>query len=388
MDLLVQVLARLPLRKLPSDERVVRERARVVNRLSEWKGENYAKTCTLQGELYIDSVNWINFEDICNRAAFLRDSDEFIYNFNYGDDFDFDIAMESGVPEIQEMVCRYENINSTNPRRIRRILESKVALREIVLDRLRLMHDIIGDTSYLFGYLYYPNELPFDLGYLESHQVKEGYIAAMMERDSDPFAMKAVVESMSSDKRSLVRAGYFGLLSSQCEFSISIIDLTELALEQIQPVLLEACLDNPGVKAVIEQYAGRSICNGMRSITHSLIDRVNEMLRLESERKIFLHDNYRTLLRVLSGREVRSPSEHAILFMTAVAHPQLTKDTYDQINWDEECFYVRSGVFYDIVNYFKITGSERLEKVNRDHDKYVRLMAYGQLWRVLKEKPS
>jgi hypothetical protein len=112
MDLLGQVLARLPLQEFlelhhqtPSffESYLINVRLHVVNRLSiEYLNElaskvpnvvdRYLMLCTAQGELYKGSVHMLPKATICARAAFLRE--KFLYRYYMEEPIPFDLNID------------------------------------------------------------------------------------------------------------------------------------------------------------------------------------------------------------------------------------------------------------------------------------------------------
>lgn len=377
MDLLRQILARLPLQRLteisPIDD-LIRIRARVVNRLSDGEiaalqvggSDLYLKHCTLQGELFRDSNRFVQyFGLLAYRAAFLRDKENYLIYSVYNTSIDlslltddWDIQRRSLQNRPIRQVIRIvdpESINWTN-RLLRHYhdLFSRVSPLDSELSRnLRLL--------YLAGYLQFPmSQLAIPATGRFRQTYWNGYFRRFVvsERSAsfDPEGkLKELEQSSWIDTVEICAcSGYH----SPYIFSKSPPrKLIKKFLHWLQPDLMKMLPVDPDTMSSQEIFPGLAI-------TPSLLRRAREMLSIIREH----YPNqiqYRNKLEIILGMPVSSED---ISLMTSVAHPQMKHE------WVKIAITYPSVIYYDLDRYFGGSIAER----DLDDDRMGILFATGK----------
>ena len=349
MDLLDLVLARLPLDAFLRTGRDPKIRIRDVNRISpkrsqkfrravrNWPSETpvYALECALQGELSVSATELIPTTLLLSRAAFVGDARMYEYLIttrNYLE-IDLDIAISSGVPEIQAWAMAHAD-------RVIEVRDLEIIVRSPwLLDYLKVEPDLILSPRYA-GFFHRPLGKHDRLSYLT------GFIEREMIGRDDPFRPIETVDRLIDDmgygnvgfKETLadnyIYAGYFsplvGYFDTHAEF------LLERALINIQPKLLFQIPEHIGVDI-------------SRVITPSMVVRAREMLPL-IEMRSPTSIRYIAQLRIICGLPVdlsEFDSDDSVRqYAITVAHPQMD-------------FYLRDAgahysydVYYDLDRYF------------------------------------
>lgn len=411
MDLLKQILARLPLQRLLDleaflfDQSFFYIRLRVVNRLPEEYLRNLSRTnvylsyvhiCTAQGELCRESHNFLNRTMLCARAAFLRERDPYLWFqrvWTKLPDLSLEIAFASEDLEIimstlessrdPYSICDLESVNwrlnsfksrseskswqldpdDKPPSRKRSDYPPIVTFyRNLITASSKVSSKHVMRIA---GYLHIPmNSIDFagNLDAIVEYAVF--YIVATMKCFSDPFTNIPVLDqflkSLPFRKPSTVAmiGGYFGfpeVVSS---------DDRNYASMFIQPKLLQTL---PGG----EFRLARGIY-----LTPNLVERAREMLALVEK---YHPENvaYRMQMEVIVGNPIdmvqfnELPVEDRIsveFYMYLTAHPQLNMDI-PTVNFP-------SSIKYDLINCFKIDRARR--ELSKSQNS-LRLYACGKL---------
>lgn len=366
MDLLRLVLARLPINILRGLNIAAKE-AIYKLRAGFTPGDSYLKLCAFQGE-FVDVFENQLCDLYRSRAAFLGDLDAFR---KYPDGVpNFDVAFSSGIPEIQDEAFRLL-LRSLDSRSVNDVtlVPRRASFRKSLTELAKTAQvGDVGDAT-IIGYVNYPNRVIYNrkMSVANSESMFLGFVKGIMTNEKpDPFTVDPRIESdlkrfVTSHEhmiyQRLIMEGYFynhherdGLLN---------------ALSGIQPRLFAEYVTAPNVKTKIltphfVNVLFESIDDMIRysglTITQTVVDRAREMLRMETEGRIVFHPNYRNYLLVMTGQNVDRVEKGEVIYrlMTAVAHPQLTKE---RIIGMEVCS-IRSNIFYDLPNYFAIQDRE------------------------------
>lgn len=394
MDLLRLVLVRLPIDRLTEfqeviDKNFILDRIRVVNRIDEEIGpfDEYVRLCMLQGEISTRFPSVLNYEWVSCRASFLAD-------FETSEGLRLtgscpNIGLRSSDPRIRSHASlRYTTDGIVDPASIAWTSE----MRKGVLSRFEwdMMNFAIGYISYLEDASVSPAQLPVNLPgsprepaqpKLPSVTSKEpmlaGYVNAVMQEASDPFAPIPWLEKLARDflperyEIILVENGYH-YMERYSEITVT------KAIQFIWPkLLIRSCREQLAtLMPIIESYW----ISGNMDITEGLVGRAKEMLDLD----LNFSDFYRLLLRIIVGLPVDLSTVHGcdyytlVIFMIRVAHPQLTKDLTDGML----LFWKPTLIAYDLVNYFRVYSDDF---PSRDSDGWYKLQilcANGQAFRL------
>ena len=363
MDLLRQILARLPLRALIAhnilDDQMIRTRTTVVNRLSESidsaSKDKYITICIYQGELVEEAISALPKSTLCARAAFLQDS-----AFHHRIDLN---GVEDHVLTNAEMAIRngIEVLESSDI-----IDPQSIQWTPDLIARCARLPTWGSAEAFLAGYL------QLSTPKIDAFNYNRGYITRMMETDPDPFPSQSLADierklGPSLHYGSLVSAGY---CPSTIFANFDSKDLMSYAATYIQPDLMRRL-----------PYSGKGSLRMLHQempgigypITIDVVRRAREMLSLVRE-KCPEELTYISVLRVIVGLRIDcEKTEYLTNLMNDVAHPQLTTDLI-------RFRTLRSLVYYDLPNYF-IAAEEKI----LDHDRrFDILFASGQLLKVMR----
>lgn len=373
MDLLRQVLVRLPLQRImvlanyfepwnsgsslnQDYENFLFTRLRVVNRLSEDYLQNLRRECRdcleaylalslLQGEMFDRSPNYLKADAIADRAIFIGDNEtanRIISHMYDPTPIDINLALVNGDERIILPL-----LNNRNQRLFRIADPEIINWTPNVIQRYREFFDQTPPRLYteamafLAGYLRFPiadlfRERALVVGYWKN------YFLSTMRQVTDRFSeLPELADAMERMKRLIhigpnlvekvcIYAGYFPSQLMENDPTL----LRTLAAEYIQPELLERLPIGPFKIAIIRHAR----------ITHHLVLRSRRMIsvidRLYPEQRVYLTD-----MRIICGLPVDHVTSKQIPLMDALAHPQLTRNLLDP--------NPQTSVFYDLVNYVR-----------------------------------
>ena len=403
MDLLRQILARLPLQRIfdlsLSDRSFFNVRLRVVNRISEDYLDGligmaintfnaYFILCTAQGELCDRFL--LPRELHCARATFLRQK----LCISPAPNLDLILATEDlgviiptlessrnpyGIIDLQSVNWRPDSLRSKSEDcQSESRSETKNDGRQIIAFYQR---KILGTPAKLLnrsaiglaGYLHIPlRDKKADMWISQIYA--RMYVLSEMKRHPDPFAPIPDLDQflkdlqINLDKRVdiAISSGYFG-------FNIGAIDigiLKRYAIRYVQPRLLDYL-----------PFDDLSIGVGvLLSTTHHLVERAREMIVL-IKRRHPRSVGYLIQLQVICGQDIDfsvldslgdMDRDSIAISMIGVAHPQLTAKMLGGIVGASGPTVIR----YNLVNYFKQRQLLAL-KGRTEHELF--LCAYGQL---------
>lgn len=390
MDLLRQVLARLPLQRILDfkegiidNELFIATRSRVVNGVPNLPGLDklddlgnyYVIMCDVQGEPSDVTMLVIPKIPTYSRAAFLREKLRYRYPRSIPADLDIDLILASDdkdiiIPALMASRNPYAifdpEIVNWQPELVafytKKILETPASSRHLSL-------------VYLAGYLHIPLNKLFNWGPFSKNLLDytEMYILSEMTNHSDPLAiipgLDRFLRNLPFENDSIaelaIRSGYLGFDFSRMDPY----DVRKWATEYIQPKLLRS-LPRKGPL----RFANRAM-----KITHHVAERAGEMVSLILE-QYPKEIEYLTEMRVIAGQTIDlkvldffSELGKAIISadMCVVAHPQLSAEFLRQ-NDDK---VISTSVRYDIVNYFR--QSRLLSRPVSDRD--LHLYSTGKL---------
>lgn len=411
MDLLRQVLARLPLQQLidlriAEDETVVKARLRTVNYVTSVKFNSahisYGGLCTLQGELSGKRI--LSPRNLCSRSAFLDQPGWFnTFSSLSKGEFDLEIVLGYGGPEIRELACRMidpNNIWISDPSSIQWTETMKTAI-------LTMLQPRSPTKAFLYGYLHYPRPLSDIISQSSqrpdevdprSIDIYEGYVKAAVDHGvtqsqeiDDAFfqVMQRSRITPANIRARLNKLGYFALngeihIPNLYIHEMKINEIVIYGIDCIQPNLLLPYLGDPDYLFTIETYFPR---HGIISFLKDSIRRAEAMLALP----VKFHPNYLTTLKILTGRYLTETdfarfANYPILggYMANVAHPQFSKQIFEQFEAAYDQVSTYSTVMYDLVNYFKIVGDAGdkfgISVSHNETHRFQELVARGQLW--------
>ena len=337
MDLLDLVLARLPLDAFLRTGRDPTIRIRDVNRLDR-EISYYNLICTLQGELSLTIEPLIPTTLLLSRAAFLRDArayEYFMTTSKFDPSPDLDLALISGVPEIQAWALAYGKTAPNDP--------------DLITWTPGLIRHYDSDNNSSFfmrGYLHLETQSKNAVSYLS------GFIAREMI-GRDPFQSIEVIDRLVTRLSALVdpdygniclKAGYFAPLIDQLISDAR--KLFNFSIDYIQPRLLERLpvqtdIDPSDLSLPLSLF-----------IYHSTVECAKEMLPL-IERLYPGAVHYIMQLRVICGMQVDEVALRNAKYqvdilnlMITVAHPQMQSGRNLSGN-----LYVSNHVFYDLNRY-------------------------------------
>ena len=385
MDLLRQILARLPLQRIfdlhLSDQQLLNLRTRVVNHISEdylsnLTGEiftNYLMLCTLQGELCSEATRFLPVEMICARAAFVRDrvTSRLMRSHPKASlNLNIDLALASGDLEIitSTVETARSPYNVIDPEIVNWRPEIVALYQKLISDSSGTI--IIPRVTQLMGYLHIPmrgvsHDLDKNLSGL-TIGYKRGYVLAEMRDRLDPFADDSTLYQFLGriHLEIPIYGGYFGF-----NFSERIDEIRRLAFRCVQPKLVRRLPVGTPPNPI-----------PMLTVTQRVARNAREMIPVLNE----FYPNaiaYRMQMQVIAGEVLdldllKSLSYNDALLITEtmveIAHPQLTTRTLENVYYSHS----NTSVHYDLVNYFRqilsfgrfVTG-----------DQVLFLCAYGQL---------
>lgn len=364
MDLLGQVLARLPVQRIsdlvwddPAVLRCVRTRLRTVNQLSgdylsnlqEVLGSSfvtaYLALCAFQGELFNDSNRHVSPDLVCSRAIFLRDIAtfrQFIPDVDDRSAINIDLALAS---DDEQMILA---LLKTDAKSCFHVIDPEIVNWQPGVVR-----------AYLSKFSEYPTEeytahMAALAGYLRARVTSlinlpgrdirsrrlipiywRSYFLSALVGETDRFSDRPDLNAeldiirrsimLSIVEKICVYAGYFPprLLSG------NVVRLRQLAVKYIQPELLEILPPTSvraelGVQPADVQFKfpkARDL-----NITHSLAQRARRMVSV-IDRIYPGQIKYRTICEAIGGLPIRGQIDSDIIqIMSAVAHPELTID--------------------------------------------------------------
>ena len=346
----------------------------------------------LQGLLAPHAMEVIPIRILMERAAFLQDERAYLdfagQSKGTGNYVASDIAMISGVPEIQAAI-----LATDNP------ISMEIGDPEIV----NWTHGLV--RYYSDNPPRFPNQIiDWTRGYIHAPQVGSswflreyltGYLTREMQSYPDPFVDSPKLNEVVRRAISLVRhdaddelniymdSGYF---PAQL-FEERLDRLIEAALMHVQPKFIRRYLS----EARVTLGSADIYIKIEHQIRYSMVERAEEMLGLLGQ----IDSEYITSLRILTGRRIDPdllpglverwstiPDEYrithipALQLMVAVAHPQIPKDVPPKI-FESASYGVRSPIFYDLVHYSSIAGYLTLNRFVLE--RLIRLYAIGRL---------
>lgn len=377
MDLLRQIFLRLPAEKLTADENLMRAWIKQKIRISDEKLVSYLgklgplHLANLAGDVIPDLMDIIPRRMILARLAFLQRSD--MYSASRHISVDIDLALISGVPEIQRIALEvaWDAFDIPDPEIIPWTPELVARYNDLI--RLFSMNPA---TLRLAGYLHIdiPSDIPPGM---RIHYFK-GYVQREMQ-GADRFTQSAKIDRVlrlsGVPNRDLyliyLYAGYFPHMMST-ERSL------DKALGYVWPELVRrlrdriVTTDNVAIPPDI-------------SITRDLVKRAKEMLLLLDELRIG-NSRYRAQLQAICGFPIGPDYRKlAIDMMITVAHPEVTSDMLScPVDVSR-----KSSVYYDLVHYFSVfprrhsrSGEIFFDKKDSTIRKLVLLYAQGGLLKV------
>lgn len=391
MDLLRQVLVRLPLQRaftlgnIINTREFIFTRLRVVNRISEDYLLEFPKIgdlldcyvvlCDFQGELSDVTTIVISDNLVYSRAAFLQQ--EYWYQRAiFGLNIDLILASENLSIIIPALEASRDPYRIVDPEIVNWTPEIIAFYRRKILE---IPGNLLANPMMrIAGYLHISPETLATSKRAPARKIfeyAEMYILSEMTHHSDPFAiiptldrfLKKLPIHMEGLAMIAISGGYFGFdFTRMTSQSVRI-----YATVYVQPKLLRSL---PG------RGSFNSIPVGL-AITHHLVERAGEMISLVLEQ----YPNeiaYLMQMQALAGwtmdlKALHSLSESQkrsiVYIMRTVAHPQLTVELLRMVT---DLSVGDTTVRYDLVNYFK--QSQLLERpVATDHDPF--LYATGQL---------
>ena len=425
MDLLRQILARLPLQRLVEstlvDNDLIRIRARVVNRLSDTEiaafrvvdpFRSYLKYCTYQGELSRYSGNFaLDSHLLLSRAAFLRDSFHYSMYATVSSDIPTDPALLSDDWQIQKTVLANKSIylmtNVIDPEAINWTPQLIRYYYDNIPDIITHVSDVSINPLLLrlMGYLQFPlaklsdsieRDLSRKQAYWES-SFRSWMLAGSRNSavsQSEPPSNAGSSASSQGEPPSI--AGWFADFYPEATlrrlYSVSEISTSAICAysgyyspfvfaNHLPQVMEEVCLEYIQPSLLKRLPRGRSVpmirVSGRLFITPSLVERAREMLPIVIEH----YPNqkyYRTELEILLGMPVSQEDVDSRQFdgqMITVAHPQMgsRRRASSAVHY--------STVYYDLVRYFG--GSVKPEDFS--NDRFSILFAAGQYTKLVKD---
>lgn len=422
MDLLRQVLVRLPLQSIIEsgllDGDFILTRLRAVNRISEdylngvrgalGLGESYGyiALCTFQGELSTTGSLFLQNGILCDRAAFLRQPEWYLYLSRQHGHRDINLALASDNLEIIRSALDRtppsdEGLDVIDPEAgccqplaLGRGSDSRSKsgwqpeLIALFRPKIEIMSENLKSDNAiaLAGYLHIPIhgvDSNFDVGYVGLVLLYwKNYLRAEMSRTEDPFATSEGLDQIlltlgnrlwwPSIQTMAIEAGYFSplVIDPNRSDGLELKYLISSAAYYVQPRLLR--------KLSVRIAESMEFVVGVvdpPNITVGLITRAREMIGVIQEHYPEKQE-YLLQLRALCGLPVGQAEgqNHVTELMNDVAHPQLTagmlRDPYRA--------ELHSSIRYDVMNYFR--QNRLLRKPNSSvSNRFVCI--YGQLLR-------